>query len=102
LSEREIQLILANFQSLNFENKLRNIYASEDRSAHAQSILEPLVIEVIQQRVLISLPTDLQFINGYEMLCGKLLEEREVEQEIVTDAIDIYEDELSIAIRFDS
>jgi tetratricopeptide (TPR) repeat protein len=97
LSEHEIQLTLEQLQSLNFESKLRDIYASDDRSTHAQSILEPLVIEVVQQRTPISLPTDLQFINGYESLCNKFLEERDVEQEIEIDVVDLYEDDLSIA-----
>ncbi len=97
LSESEIQAVFEKLQSQNFERKLRDIYASGDRLTHAQSILEPLVIEVVQQRVLISLPTDLQFINGYEMLCDKLLEESEVEQETATNAADPYEDELAIA-----
>ena len=75
LSQSEIQLVLVKLQSQNFESKLRDIYASKDRSTQAQSILEPLVIDVVQQRKLISIPSDSLLIAGYENLCNQLIEE---------------------------
>lgn len=75
LSESELQVVLVKLQSQNFESKLRDIYASKDRSTQAQSILEPLVIDVVQQRKLISIPSDSLLIAGYENLCNQLIKE---------------------------
>ena len=82
LSESEIQVVLVKLQSQNFESKLRDIYASKDRSTHAQSILEPLVIDVVQQRELISIPSDSLLIAGYKSLCNQLIEECALESRI--------------------
>ena len=75
LSESELQVVSVKLQSQNFESKLRDIYASKDRSTQAQSILEPLVIDVVQQRKLISIPSDSLLIAGYENLCNQLIKE---------------------------
>lgn len=82
LSESEIQVVLVKLQSQNFESELRDIYASKDRSTHAQSILEPLVIDVVQQRELISIPSDSLLIAGYKSLCNQLIKECALESRI--------------------
>jgi hypothetical protein len=86
LSESEIQAVLEKLQSQNFESKLRDIYASKDRSAHAQSILEPLVIELVQQREMIVLPSDALLLTGYEKLCNKLIQDNELEPATLSPA----------------
>jgi hypothetical protein len=75
LSEFEIQTTLEKLQSLNFESKLQDIYAANDRSDQARSLLEPLVIEIVQRREAIALPTTAQFIDGCALLCDRLLQE---------------------------
>ena len=57
LNEEEARAVLDNLQNLDLPVVLRDLYASDDRDAHARGILEPLVEEQARERRRITLPS---------------------------------------------
>lgn len=75
LSEPELESVVAQSETINWSIQLAEYSSQSDRSIAVKNILETLVIMIVKQRQKITLPTEIELLNGYE----KMLEEHEAQ-----------------------
>ena len=73
LLEFELEAIVAQSQTISWSLQLSQYSTPNDRSTAVKKILEALVILIVKQRRKITLPTEIQLLDGYE----KMLEDIE-------------------------
>jgi hypothetical protein len=74
LSEPELKSVVAQSETINWSIQLAECSSRSDRSIAVKNILETLVIMIVKQRQKITLPTEIQLLDGYE----KILERNEL------------------------
>ncbi len=72
LTEKEAKVVIDEFQQHNMPDTLRDMYASNDRHAFAQNILEPFVENQARNRKKIKLPSDSEIVKKTSSIIEKL------------------------------
>ncbi|MCY7407485.1 MAG: hypothetical protein LH631_08930 [Alkalinema sp. CAN_BIN05] len=68
LSEPELKSVVAESEMINWSIQLAEYSSRSDRSITVKNILETLVIVIAKQRQKITLPTEIQLLDGYEKM----------------------------------
>lgn len=72
LNKPEAESVIEGFKQLDMPEILRDMYASKDRSAFAQQIMEPLVEHQARNRGLIQLPSEVKLLEETGNIIGEL------------------------------
>ncbi|MCX5964859.1 MAG: hypothetical protein NT070_17500 [Cyanobacteria bacterium] len=72
LSEPEVKSVVAESEMINWSIQLSEYSSRSDRSIAVKNILETLVIMMVKQRQKITLPTEMQLIDGYEKCLSEM------------------------------
>lgn len=72
LNENEAGSVINEFKKCDIPDFLRDMYASEERSVFAEQKFEPIIIDVIKKRKLISLPSDEQLMKKTSEIVDEL------------------------------
>ena len=72
LSEPELKSVVAQSETINWSIQLAECSSRSDRSIAVKNILETLVTMIVKQRQKITLPNEIQLLDGYEKFLGDM------------------------------